>query len=450
MDKRFIPVAMLAGALALAGCGGGSSTTAPGSGDPSCGDDEMLVGGQCVDRMVEDDDDDGNDFEEVIVSGGFTYADFIQGENGSIRSGGEIALGEEGSGAIISCPDTATNGCRWRYEDGKLYATGGATGDPWSAPEAAKVGSNGGGNDWLSDASLIRAVKSNGSVEITRNNVDYAVSGITGTDGAGGTFNADNDVTATSGSAVGTVVVDAGGGLETDLRLIHTRNRIVTAVDQDRDRGLPGDYLVFGAWETRTAAIDAEGGEDDTDAPRTDPIAETVWAGTIPRNDPQAWGIGSARYEGRALGHYKHGSVKANDSWSEWDGTVELRANFAPGVRLINGTVSPREADDTPGAIPAAHGLGTINLGSAAIGASVNGAATIGSAGSGTWQAEFFGSATNGQPTGVAGGFKTERDAVAEVRSNDGSTVITAAIPGAVIQGAFGAHNVDVLLDTVE
>ena len=41
MDKRFIPVAMLAGALALAGCGGGSDTPAVGNGGGNGGGDAV-------------------------------------------------------------------------------------------------------------------------------------------------------------------------------------------------------------------------------------------------------------------------------------------------------------------------------------------------------------------------------------------------------------------------
>ena len=442
ISKFMLPAVTLAGALALAGCGGESSTPASdpgGNGDREEGDMMPPAGGN-------------SQLTELKLPATANFGRTNQNRNqGSIPAGDHLDIGN----VRVSCP-TGTTPCNYEVRGGKIYANNGAMADEATPPAAPRVESEGGGNDWLSDASLIRAVKSGGTVEILRNGVEYVLPPIPA-DAVGVetnvAFNSDDTVQA-SGGATRSIVVDAGGGLETELRLSHTRGRSLTDVDRDRDRGLPGDYLVFGAWETRTAAKDDDDTEgDDTRAAATDPVTGSVWAGTIRRTDRAAWGIGTARYEGKAFGHYKYDAIADKDDWHHWEGSIDLHAQFAPDVNLINGFVDTNITTDVPGgtAITAGNEIRRVNLLRTKIGASVDGEANIEGAGGGTWQAEFFGSATNGQPTGVAGGFRTVRETRGAGQlttpRGDGSTFTTTvtARDGAIIQGAFGAHNVDAI-----
>ena len=452
ISKFMLPTIAVVGALALAGCGGGSDMS----------DDDGNGGGNGENGASNGENGKKPENTSSALTIAKTGLTRTQVPTGSHRLDPEGTL--KTPNGTITCPEAATGGCIVTVgpQSGSpvVTVTGGATYKADPTPAEAKkadrdrlAGANAGGTaaqgggDWLGDASIIRAVKSDGRIEITRDGVDYVI--LDAAANAGGTFD-QSDAVDLSGSGIGSIEVDAGGGLETDLRLVHTRNRNIDAVDPDRDRGLAGDYLVFGAWETRTAAQDRgtdvgtgnPGASIDVDAPNTNPIAQNVWAGTIRRTDPQRWGIGSARYEGKALGHYKFGdgSVGANNDWSEWDGKVELRANFADRVELINGTVEIMNyagSSTPPTGATGASAIDTINLRNTAIESSVHGSANIGGDGTGSWEAGFFGSATNGQPTGVAGAFETSRIGV------------TGHID-ARVQGAFGAHNVDVLLDTLD
>jgi len=207
------------------------------------------------------------------------------------------------------------------------------------------------------------------------------------------------------------------------VQLVHTRNRAYIQADgviTDRDT-VNNDYLVFGSWERSTAA---------RPGPQSMPQINYFRYGTIDRNDVTTYGIGDARYEGRALGHYNHDG----DSWEEWVGKVHLEANFAPEERNIEGEIIIPTSGY--GSIPDGHNLDTIRLQVADIDGSVNADARINGiaagTGSGTWQADFYGTAINNAPNGVTGQFSTERSAVT------GDNPQTAA----EIQGVFGAQNV--------
>ena len=443
MDKRFIPVAMLAGALALAGCGGGSNTTAGGSGDAmTCDDDEMLVGGQCVAKVADDEDDD--DPTPATLSGtGLTEA-------GEIRLVKDQEYETPNNGIITCTTDECVITVANQRGTPRVTVTSGtATFEPYDellvANTTDRTGGVTGGTDWLSNRNLIRAIKQNDAgaiyVEIEapngapsrgRNNASPSeILAPVGT-AAGGAFDSNLDAV-TGGSATNHIVVDTLGGRETDLRLVHTRGRTVTGegVVADRDTLLT-DYLVFGAWERRTSA---------NSGPTSDSQLGYLATGTIHRTDPGTFGIGDARYEGKALGHYSH----AGGDWTEWEGTVVLEANFAPQERQIEGTVTIPAADDTYGQIPAGHNLGTINLKTASIGSNASGDAAIaggvgsGSGSTGRWHANFYGTAINGSPNGVAGDFRTQRPKI--TRRNSENQIVTDQT-AASIQGAFGTHNV--------
>ena len=423
---------MLAGALALAACGGGSNnpTASSGGGGGNGGGDNGANNGANT-----------SSFKAITIPGGYTLEDADEGNTGQLRAGDSGNFGPRGKGVTVSCPEGATDGCRWRVKDGLIEATGGATGELWKLPSAPtadtadRTGGVTGGTDWLSNRNLIRSVKVDGSdnvyIEIEApNGAPVRLTDQTGDTtntqiNVGGSFSdADPDHDVQAGSRIKTAVIDTGGGRETDLRLIHTRHRTINAEtghEADRERQ-ETDYLVYGAWERRTAA-----GDSDPDAPRSEPTLGYLATGTIPRNDPQRWGIGDARYEGRALGHYRLDDAR----WQEWAGTVNLKANFAPEEGLIRGTLKTGLGEQGGGS------LEDINLGQTKIGASVSGDATVkGTASTGTWNAGFYGTAVNGQPTGVAGSFAVNRtgDEENEILKAD-------------VQGAFGAHNVGQIAD---
>jgi len=423
MHMRFIPaMALLAGALALAGCGGGSGVTPGSGGNGDSDDDSQPPPAGNTDAL-----------KPYIIEGGFLHTDLDEGDDGIIPTGDSVAIGgitvrgvDHVHGAKITCPDESKNGCRWLFENGQLMLSGGATAERIpepTIPEANTADKTGGAGDidWLSDRALIRAIKENDAghiyVEIEAPNgapvrgrdSANAIIGPVGT-AAGGSFDSDRG-SITGGSATNHFVIDTLGGRETDLRLVHTRGRTVagTGVVPDIDT-LRTDYLVFGAWERRTAA---------QEGPKSDPELGYLATGTIPRNDPQAFGIGDARYEGKALGHYSHDG----GDWTEWEGTVLLEANFAPDERNIDGTVKT--------GISAVSGLATINLEKTRIGSSVSGSSEIDGSkqSSGTWKAGFYGTAIDGSPNGVAGSFRAIRPEVDTQKEAD-------------LQGAFGAHNV--------
>ena len=465
MDKRFIPVAMLAGALALAGCGGGSSTTAPGSGDPEV-DPPVVRPNPPAARPA------------ALPGTGLTND---TGEAYTIRleKDGEY---ETPNGGTITCPnDECVITVGAQRGTPIVTATGGATFAAKPAVATPPRDNNAGvqnGNDWLGDRALIGAIKEaagtagiyvelaapNGApIRIRNAGLDGIIGNADDVDlvnGGLGTSAGDDlsgshifdgviaDDPATdniqpSGSAIGTRTVDTGGGRETKVRLVHTRNRSYseqTAEDVNADRDtVNNDYLVFGSWMRRTAA---------NSGPTSTPQIGYFRVGTIDRNNVSTYGTGDARYEGKALGHYTNNG----GAWTEWNGKVSLEANFAPEERQISGTIDTAIAvTDSNEARIAAYGthmrgLGTITLQKTSIDGSANGQSRIsGSTNNvGTWEADFHGTAINNSPNGVTGEFRTEREEL--FRTVNNAKVLDQT--KATIQGVFGAHNVGQLADT--
>ena len=433
MDKRFIPVAMLAGALALAGCGGGSDTPAASSANGANGANGTNPGTTANGGYVT--------VDATQVPGGYDLTDADEDDKGQIRSGGKgIWPGMDGTRLEVTCNDD--DGCLWRVRNGQIQVTGDFEAERIDPPVPEVVGDgNTHGNvdseSWLSNNALVRAVKSDGKLEVIRNHVPLTV--ITAANANGGVFSngmADRpaDGSVTTDPAIGTVTVDAGGGFETHLRLSHTRNRTNNGPDQ----ALVNEYLVYGAWETRTDSGNRPGGGDESDDldPVEPPQADAVWWGSIPRTDPEAWGTGSAQYVGKVLGHYKaaSGTIKSKDPWTEFVADADLRANFAPQQRNIRGRILSDIGTPSTPIVPssgALAGVTRIDLEQVKIGASMRGDTAIGGTGNtGKWNAGFFGTAVGGEPGGIAGDFAGQRP----------SSPSQQAIQ---IQGAFGAHNVD-------
>ena len=430
MDKRFIPVAMLAGALALAGCGGGSSTTAAGTGDAmTCDDDEMLVGGECVAKMADEDEDDETEtFEALRVTGAdlSSAEDRAGGNNGQISGAGTLTQRTRQVGNLaVTCPVGPQ--CRWRIVDGELEVTNGATGQLWTvfqdslSPKATASVEDG---HWLSDASLIEGVGrvrqgSGEEVVLIKGGVPIGVSPSVFTP----TADDDSDgvipigTPGTWGDVEENDVRERGNRL-TDLRMSHTRT--VTG-EPGSDNALARDYMVFGAWEERT--VDAENYPGD-------PKRGVLWAGSEAYGERPHTSIDAATYRGGALGFHKAGS----GDWAEWEGGIVLRANFP--AQLIDGRVTTAQTGTS--AFPTGTGAVThinipeTNINSHRIGSTgLTVAGVSGTSSTGSWNAEFFGYPDADGPSGIAGDFKATRPT-----QDVGDT----SIPGYAIEGAFGAE----------
>jgi len=388
ISKLTLPALTVAGALALAGCGGGSDSM-----------QEMAEMGDVGDN--DDDADDGTP-KHVPILGGFTYDDDDQGLFGSIVAGGEVRLGAAGTGAIISCPDDAENGCTWRYrDDGKIYGTGGAKGAPWKAA-AAPTASTEGGGDWLSASNLVKGATGGGTHTFTleRGGVELAIPD-------------------TSSDAAD---IPQSGGQEISLRLRH--NRVAAGTEAGTTPSGDVDYLVWGAWE--------EGPVQD---PGPDPKFTVRAAGSMPYVGTPSDQLANALYTNGAVGFEKEG----DEGMEPWAGRVRLRANFDTGY--ISGTVDATGG----GVLNSGADVASINLKKTKIGASFSGSATVtrngsgagadnlpGSASSGSWEGTFYGPST-AQPTGTAGTFAAKRP-------KDGTKATAYEI-----QGAFGTTSVAVL-----
>ena len=434
MKQNIFIAALLAAMLAIAGCGGGSSSSS----------DEVTDEVTPPTTPTTPTTPTGGTTPAALTGTGLTRAGTI-----NIPAGGKS---ETPNGGTISC--TSSTACVVTVAANNFNAdrtpvvtvtAGMASFAAKADPMARRTNQGGSDIDWLSRSSLLNAVKVQGStvtgiVITTPNGVEHELLAGENRVGSGGTFDGDEVVhEANGGSAVGKVTIDAGGGDDLTIRLIHTRGRTVTNTGDnntnDRDTTL-SDYLVYGAWLQVTGA---DGG------PQNDPQTEVLVAGSIPWDTDNLPSTGDARYEGKALGYYKLGKVGVSDPWLPWDGTVELKANFSRNTSAISGSIRTGIMEG-----PDASRTELIaTLGRHAIGQ--NG--KVSGIGSGTWEASFYGTEINGTPNGIAGSFKTQRAAVPGgtkvTPQSDGSTLETVQQPvqGAVVEGAFGAHWVGQILD---
>ena len=368
ISKFMLPALTVAGALALAGCGGGGD---------SMSDDDMKM----------DDDDNGNGYKALVEPKATFSATTIQ--TGQIGEEDESQVGN----VIITCTDS--DGCQWKIENGQLLIAGTYTHKLDLPPDPPKV-SSAGNDNWLSDTSLLRGVLHDGSaIRLTKGNAVHQRTA--------------------AAEATATFVAPESGGLETTLRLQHTRTGLeVNAND--------ADYLVFGAWEMAAGT-----------SPGPDPKAEVVWAGSIPYVGVQSYRTGTATYTGNVLGHYKRGNVAPSAAWADWNGTASLSANFA--TQYVEGTITATSISEiTSIALKKAKMADAVKGEIAGI-TDTTASDRTGKV-TGTWNAQFFGPESEGSPTGIAGDFRADRAAAPPRPAGD--TESTAA-PRLVIQGAFGA-----------
>ena len=439
MKQKIYIVALLAGMLALVGCGGGNSSS------------------------------DDDDTTTTTTNGTTTTAGTPKTLSGTGLTTGDpirIEAGEKyetPNGGMISC--TGSTDCVIEVADQRgtplvTVTEGTASFAAKAATQAPKSGQTAGvdmnDSDWLSRRNVINAVKLNAQ--------GTAVEGITITDSRGiehglkagsdrddntdssvaaeaalengGMFDGDGgDHDIHAGSAIGHVTIEDAGGHDTRLRMVHTRGRDFKIEDDNvRDRETTfSDYLVYGTWLIETGA---DSGPDVQQEARPFAYGSLPW-GHTGDNTPLP-GAGDARYEGKALGHYKLGSAK---EWSEWDGTVSLKANFSGKTAKIEGNIWSREpiqdlTTTTIGDNNVLVGLSAADLGQ-------EGKVSVGD---GKWSHAFYGTKINSIPNGVAGSFSTSRAGVAAgtrlTPDGNGGTIsrpIT-AVTAAEVHGAFGAH----------
>jgi len=347
---------------------------------------------------------------ELTVEGGFNHNDFNEGDQGSIRKDGAISIGGTLVGGVnhvggvrISCPDTAANGCRYVFKDGKFHVSGGATGIMIAAP-TAPAPSNPESAHWLSKGKVVAAVPMEaGNFEISA---------------AGGAKVQIPRAGSTAGMTTGYKTADGSRVL-----LEHNRNATDTEARHK-------DYLVWGVWEEKQSG-------------KT--VRRTVVSGSVPYTGPKPT-AGKATYLGPALGFVKHGTGK----WADWRGTAKLTADFADAGK-ISGSIkssglNQSNFDASTAAIHAGQ-LQSISLkddGSVAIVGFNADSSTVKESNApsqGTWNYEYFGP-PSGQPTGVAGTFSAVRPEASE--KTDVNRFLPSQRHGDVhkleVTGAFGAE----------
>jgi len=420
MDMRFISAAaLLAGALALAGCGGGNGVTPASSDDDMKGTDMSDSG---MDDDADDDadadmDDDKTDMDDDKTNDA-TSRDYRSvtpiGANVNVNTAGTPA-GLIGAGAKRTIPGSnvtleckGTEDCAYRVtEDGDILATGMVDASIPTPPTPSDPQADG---HWLTGKNLVTSLNSAGTMlGVTVNDIKLSLG-----------INKDT----------GTALNDDRHGDEkvTGLRLQHNRD------SNSRD------FLVWGVWEEPV-----DGGDNKYHQVAT---GSMEYKGTFPA---KGTGIdaGKATYFGESGFHgFANGKAFTTD--------VRLVADFRAGNRSITGAVGEFDDanDDTPSAptIAGVTDLSHIALGKTSIGATMKGSATIvgGSTSdsaqrtpkdapsSGAWNAGFFGPET-GAPTGVAGSVSVTRPA-APATSTTGVLKPHSKVGKLSVNGAFGAE----------
>ena len=407
MDKRFIPVAMLAGALALAGCGGGSDTPAASSGQnpPANGTNPPASS--------------NNELKPLALPA----AANLSLKNTDAPQGTIPADGYRDFGNVrISCPK-GTAPCAYEIRGGRVYANNGAEPSIVQAPGLPRVPtatSSVERGHWLDDDNLVEGVgriNQGDANEITlpRGAARIPIQISTFTPGLDGNLDGTDDaVSAMSGDWTGTPTntVLEDYDRETKLRLAHTREAQGSAVTDAATRNY--DYLVYGAWEQQSTQASA--------GYPTERTMGVLAAGSDPYGITPARDLRNATYKGGVLGFHKLGS----GDWNEMAGGIVLKASF--GEQLISGVIDIQDNVVTGGAtgitIPKTPIRSNTVTGT---GLKFIGEGPGTAAESGTWNGEFFGLVGRDGPSGVAGDFSVARPALGSTQSYD-------------VTGAFGAQ----------
>ena len=406
MDKRFIPVAMLAGALALAGCGGGDDSMEDTSMDDMTMDDDTT--------MDEEEESTGGTAKlpgnNRIITGqaGLTFT--IQPGLANSEKVLDVWYTCTGSEACVVTVPAGSSVSTVSFSGGTMLVAS-ATDPRIVAPAPSAQPES---EHWLSAKNLIDAL------------------GITSTDFSVATEGGANVPITPLGTDLTNTVSISG----TAVMLDHDR----AGTDLSNDRF--ADYLVWGAWqEPRSGGVGSA------------PTHNQVWGGSVPYTGAPSNQLTGATYSGRALGFYKRGAGQ----WTNWAGVSRLQADFENGT--VKGGISGGYTGNTlTVATPLVGGhIQSVTLKEAAIGSSVSGsvavngfdtqttpAAAPNAPSSGTWEAGFFGAAGD-RPTGIAGSFKAHRPESAASPSTAVPSKTHTAVNDLRVNGAFGASTLTAL-----
>ncbi len=375
MKQNIYIAALLAGILALAGCGGGSSS-APAT------------------EVVEGKTADGNDGDKtgmtdtgpktLVLGTGNTIDGKVHGGTYNLAAGDkDVEIG----GVYFSCPDGG-EGCVVIVSDDRrsnsvTYTGAMPTVSATKTPAVVNTQTNprqGDSNDPLSSANLLAAVLKN--------------------------------------TPFGTLM----DGAATFMLLDKTKIKIwLDSVGVTGTTTKDDNYIYYGIW-TETA----DGGNlPDEDKPKAQ--RNWRWGGSMPYGAKPDASLtanpgDTAIYSGKALLHYKVGDDGDWKQSRETENTVSLKANFAGG--WINGHVMLGNSDITG----ANDGPDRINLKTAMYSSDIfNGTAefakggpdTIKGKGNGIWKGQFFGDSSltidggtqkHQAPSHVAGEFSVSRN----------------------------------------
>ena len=399
ISKFMLPAVTVAGALALAGCGGGSDST------------ETVP--PVVPPVVPPADTGG--YKDITPTGADVDVNTGGLSAGRIAAGGAQTIPR--SNVTITC--TGTEDCAYRVTaSGNIEVSGQATASIPVAPEPAAPQAAG---HWLTASNLVGAIPNDADAG-ARNSIPVVAGGIKRTV----TANGQGD------TATPTFIANAQHGDAKVSSLILRHDRGAPADNGAAD----GNFLVWGVW---LEPVQGTG----SDIPRSVSGGSLAYKGTFPTSGANVATNGTARYVGD---NGFHGFVNG----TAWTSDVRLTADF--NDKTISGIVGNLGDGTAAAATDSTVGTASFNsitLKQTGIGATMSGSAVIVGAddtishttdqiapSSGTWKAGFFGPASDA-PSDIAGELSVTRPAA-------GATSSTALNPHErvtklSIVGAFGA-----------